>query len=262
MGGDWDFPLLEELIQDRGDLVVWEKGIANPGRADDPRSGLIDVDGKPGRTRDISDDHDGGTGYVYRDARVIKGLITSVESGRNRRLIELGYAVPGDCVFSPSMTVGTISDFDKITFTWPVNISEGQVIMRNAANLEENAVVDSGITADEDKLWYMPAEIIWCEDSLGRIYQPGADFTVSPDTKKLTWVGAKRPDDGQNYTLKYTAYLEWIAYATPMTRYDAGRNLAQRVTLKKAHVAHLRSELDTPTARAAEEVGYTDRMKL
>lgn len=255
---DWDFSLLEFLIQDRGDEVIHETAVACPCRAEDHYSSLITYQNRLARRRQISCEQCDGNGWLYRNARTIKGLVTSVNSG-NRNLVDIGYAEPGDCVFSPSLDVGLISDFDKVTFTYPVPLDGGQQIMRNAANMSDNKGLNTRLTETEDRLWYIPDRSIWCEDEEGKVYQQDADFVF--DGKKLRWVGNK-PLDGQFYTIKYTAYLEWICYSTPMTRIDVNRNLGQKVLLKKIHLAFPNDEASTPAERQEQEIVFTTKSKL
>lgn len=260
MNIDWDFNNLEGLIQSRGDNVIHETGVACPCRAEDVYGSTILQENRPATRRRLDCAQCGGSGWIYRNAQVIKGLVTSVEAGRSRQLIELGYAVPGDCVFSPSLNAVQVTDFDRITFQYAVPVNEGQVILRNAANLEDNAMLDLGLAANEDRLWYQADCVFWCEDEDGNVYQQGTDFTV--EEKVLTWIGG-RPRDGKFYTVKYNAYLEWIAYATPMTRFDVHRKLGQRVLLRKLHVAAQNDyEFDTVAKRAEQEASFTNKTTI
>lgn len=257
---DWDFELLERLIQSRGDDVIHEKGIACPCRATDAYGSTILRENKPATQRKLDCKQCGGVGWIYRDARVIKGLVTSVETGRNRNLLEMGYAVPGDCTFSPSLDVGQVSDFDRITLLYPAPINDGQVILRNAANLEDNAQLRLGLSADEDRLWYEPDCVDWCEDENGRVYKQDADFRI--EGKTIKWVG-QAPADGVFYTVKYNAYIEWIVYATPLTRFDRDRGLGQRVLLRKVHVASINDyEFDTAEKRQNQELSFTTKTTI
>lgn len=257
--GDWDFNLLEDFIQTRSDLVIWEKAIASPERNEDHYASQLLIEERRGNRPDFNELRDGGTGWRYRDAQYVRGLVTGIEAGRNKQLLEMGYAIPGDCVFSPSMDIGPIGDFDKITFTVPTTVDEGQVIIRNAANMDTNATLSHDILPAEDRLWYMPAAPIWCEDVNGVVYTYGVDYTFDVRKKRIVWGSGRAPLAGTSYTAKYTAYLEWIAYSTPFHRYDQGRSLGQRVLLRKHHVHNVRNFLDTPSKRHEEEVQFTTR---
>jgi len=257
---DWDFALLEEVIQSRGDDVIHETGVSCPCRREDAYASTIIQDNKPATQRRLDCEQCGGVGWLWRDAKIVKGLVTSVEAGRNRQLLEMGYAVPGDATFSPSLNAGQLHDFDKITFLYAAPVGDGQIIMRNSANLEDNGLLKLGLEDNEDRLWYEAGCVFWCEDENGRVYQQNTDFTVSGKT--LSWVGAK-PSDGVFYTVKYNAYLEWIIYATPMTRFDRNRKLGQRVLLRKVHVAYQNDfDFDTAAKRQAQEVSFTTKTTI
>lgn len=257
---DWDFANLEELIERRGDEVIHERGIACPCRAQDAYGSTILRENKPATQRRLDCEQCGGSGWLYRDARLIRGLVTGVEAGRNRQLLEMGYAVPGDATFSPSLKVGQLHDFDRITMLYAVPVDDGQTILRNAARLEDNALLDLGLNSTEDRLWYNAECVEWCEDQDGVVYQQETDFVV--EDKKISWSG-NRPADGKFYTLKYNAYLEWIVYSTPLTRFDRARSLGQRVLLRKVHVAMINDyEFDTVTKRQAREVAFTTKTTI
>jgi hypothetical protein len=178
--------------------------------------------------------------------------VTGIQPNQ-RDLIELGFATPGDATFSPSLHVGFIGDFDRITMTTTASV-DSQVIMRGAANLDENAALDTDLTPAQDRLWYLPECITWCEDEDGTVYTVGQDFTTQD--KKITW--SNGPNPGKIYTLKYRAFLEWIVYSSPMERFDRGRNLAQRVMLRKKHITFLNgSHATSPTARTEEQFNHT-----
>lgn len=260
IGVDWDLGRLEELIEARGDEVIIETAVACPCRNSDLYASLIKKDGKPASQRILSCPQCQGDQFIYRNMRKVRGLIVGIEAGRNRQLLEMGYAVPGDASFSPSLRAGIISDFDKITFCGPSPINEGQVIMRGAHTLEDNATFVTDLASDEDRLWYRPGCSLWCEDINGVVYSQGADFVF--ENKKLRWVG-NQPDIGTLYTIKYTAYLEWVAYSTPFARFDNGRSLGQRVLIRKKHVTFTTdSPMDSPANRSDKEVEFTTRTKI
>jgi len=172
----------------------------------------------------------------------------------------MGYAVPGDAVFSPSLRGPVISDFDRITFKYPVPVSDGQTIVRNAASFEDNQLLATGLSSVQDKLWYSAACSIWCEDENGVVYTEGKDFFLKDKT--INW-GDQRPQDGIVYTVKYDAYMEWIVYASPATRFDQFRSLGQRVMLRKWHVAYTNDfTFDNPDARHAAEISFTTKTSV
>ena len=257
---DWDFGRLQELIDARGSEVIVETGLACPCRNGDAYASTIDVEGFPGSIRTLSCPKCQGDGYIFRNARCVLGLITGEDPGRGRELIDAGYAVPGTMIFSPSLHAGPISDFDRITELHAEPVSDGQVIMRNAANIEDNQALDTDLTVDEDRLWYMVDCVLWCEDANGVVYHQDSDFEI--EDRKIVWTG-RRPADRVIYTIKYTAYLEWIVYDTPFTRHDRNRSLAQRVSLRKKHVFIASgSKADTPAKRKDEQDDFTTNTEI
>jgi hypothetical protein len=257
---DWDFAGLESLITDRGDEVIHELGVACTCRVDNAFGSAVEHQGRAASRRKINCQACGGTGWIYRNAQVIKGIVTSVDTGRGRKLLEMGYAVPGDCTFSPSLRGPTISDFDRITFKYAIPVSDGQTIVRNAAKIQDNQLVDASLTTLQDKLWYNASCSFWCEDEDGIVYKEDTDFVLSG--KRITW-GATRPADGTTYTVKYDAYMEWIVYSSPATRFDTDRTLGQRVMLRKWHVAYLNDfKFETPDSRKQAEIEFTTKSSI
>lgn len=257
---DWDFQRLDSLIQARGENVIIETGVSCPCRNGDVYASLINRDGKPANQRRLNCSQCKGDGRVYRNARKIRGLVTSLNPVRDRSLIEMGYAQPGDVMFSPELNAGKVTDFDKITILYPMDVDDGQVIMRGAAHMEDNKIFVTDLETNEDRLWYEAVCSIWCEDINGVIYEQGADFEF--ENHKIRWVG-NTPDEGTLYTVKYTAYLEWIVYSGGMTRIDNCRSLGQQVILKKKHVVLMTEDADNSVdTRTDEEIEFTTRSKL
>jgi hypothetical protein len=260
IGVDWGWDRLEELIEARGERVTIETSVACTCRNGDLYASLILKDGKPANQRILDCPTCMGDSFLYRNARQISGLVTSLDPGRNRQLIEMGYAIPGDVVFSPSLRAGVVTDFDKVTFCFTSPVTDGQVIMRGSHTLENNAEYVTDLETNEDRLWYRPGCSIWCEDRDGVVYSQGADFVF--EGKKLQWVG-NMPDIGTLFTIKYTGYVEWVAYSTPFQRMDRDRSLGQRVMLRKKHITFTAdSPLDSPSNRAASEIAFTTRTSL
>ncbi len=258
--GDWDFQKLEELIETRGDRVILETGVACTCRREDTVASMTTNENQPSTVRRINCTRCQGDGFLYRNARCVRGLITSIQAGPNRKLLEGGYAVVGDAVFSPSLNIGRIADFDRITFTKSESIGDGQVIMRGAAHHNENQDKNIGVAEDEDRLWYQGDCALWCEDENGVLYTQNEDYVL--EDKIIRWIG-KQPDKRTFYTLKYTAFLEWIVYNTPLSRVDNARSLGQKVLIRKKHVAfHTGSQADTPVKRQEEQTRLTTRVKI
>jgi hypothetical protein len=247
----WDFNLLESLIQDRGDIVLVETGIlCSRCNNNDTLASTVELNGRPAFIRSMSCGLCSGNGYLYRNARQVLGLVTSVHQSNNRQLLDLGYVSPGDAIFSPSLHADYIGDFDRITLTNPSNVDGGQVIMRGAATLDDNVSLETDLLPNQDRLWYLPESVQWCEDQHNIVYYHGTDFDFIDN--KITWVNS--PEVGTLYTIKYRCWSEWISYTSIMERFDQGRNLAQKVILKKKHV-HFQSgsNAKSPNQRIEEQ---------
>lgn len=260
---DWSFNNLEELIESRGDDVIHETGVTCPTcSAGDTYGSTILAEGKPlqGVGGSLSCNHCYGIGWIYRDPKVIRGLVTSVQSGQNKTLVESGWAVPGDSVFSPSLNVPPLGDFDKITMTYPVPVGSGQTIIRNAGNMGINQMLSTGLNPSQDRLWYYPSCVTYCVDQRGETYTQDVDFIL--DEKIIVW-GTRRPKDGEVYTIKYMACLEWIVFSSPFTRFDNDRSLGQKVVLRKAHTAFVNAHpVDTPASRLEEAKEFSTRTTI
>lgn len=259
---EWKLALHDQFIKDRGDLVIHEAAIACPTcRGEDHFAGNLMWEGKPKKVRSLRCGRCSGDGYLYRNAKVLRGLVTGIQSGSNRQLIDVGFMVPGDCTFSPPPQTGSIiHDFDKITFTHAQSVNDGQVILRGAAHLGNNKQLETDLETNEDRLWYLADNTIWCEDENGVLYRQDADFKFVG--KKIRWIG-NAPKVGVSYSIKYMAYLEWMAFASPMERIDHGTNLAPKVMLRKKHVwFSTGSPAETPAERQEEQTNFTSRVKV
>lgn len=258
---DWDFNLLESLIQDRGDTVIWEMAIACPNcRRDDAMTSFNEVsDNEATRIRKVNCNKCHGTGFFYRNAQMVKGLLTQLNPG-NRSLMNLGNTFPGDCVFSPSLQGPALADMDKVTLCVTDVLHEGQTIQRGAAHMSNARFIPDDLAVEEDRLWYSGDGCAhWCEDANNVVYDVGADFIIVDNV--IRWTG-RRPAEGVFYTLKYTYYPEFIVYASPLQRVDRGRDLQQRVVLRKKHIAMMNNQTPTPADRQTEQLSLTGRLKI
>lgn len=167
-------------------------------------------------------DHENG-GWLYVNEQRIIGLVTDIS--QRRELMETGAFFPGDAVFSPTSDC-TISEGDKIIFTWPLAYGQGDAIERG-----------SGAT---DRLYYEAVGALYCIDENKVFYVFGTDFQLSGKYIYWQWEGksetAKAPRNGTRYSLKYTAYIEWIAFVPPVTRISAGVDMGNKVMLRKKHL--------------------------
>lgn len=261
-GADWNFDYLEELIQERGDQVVWETALACPTcRRGDATAAFNEKNAtEVTNLRNVHCPSCHGESFVYRNARVVTGLLTQVNAGA-RQITDAGTIYPGDCTFSPSFAGPDMEDMDKVTLCVTDVLNEGQVIQRNAAYLSNARLRPTDLATTEDRLWYnSDGCVIWCEDQNNVVYTNNADFLVIDNL--LRWIG-NRPNDGVFYTIKYHYYPEWIVYASPFQRVDRGRDLKQKVMLRKKHVVFLNSTAtSTATMRQAEQVRLTGRTKV
>jgi hypothetical protein len=179
----------------------------------------IGADGQPDPN---CDQHENG-GYLYVDEQPVTGLVTSVRY--NKDLMEAGIFLPGDCVFSPTSDV-TVSEMDKIIFTWPEVYGAGDPLVRgNGAG---------------DNLLYEAVSALYCIDENKVRYVENTDFIFSGKKILWNWQGkpleGKVPSFGDRYTVKYKAYLEWIAWLPPETRRSHGADMGCKVMLRKKHL--------------------------
>jgi hypothetical protein len=90
------------------------------------------------------------------------------------------------------------------------------------------------LTAEnEDRLLYEPDYAIWCEDDDGP-YEEG-EFELGPG-RIVHWL-TRQPNQGLRYSLKYAAFLEWIAFVPPQERRDGDQDLGSLFYLRRRHVA-------------------------
>lgn len=164
-----------------------------------------------------------GEGYTHEDEKEIVGLITSISG--NRKLLESGLFYPGDCIFSP-LTSDTVSEHDKVIFTWPLPYGEGDAIKRGAG--------------DYDTLYYEAVSNIYLRDEDKVVYKENIDFQFNAKRIEWEWVGKPaegvKPATDIRYTVKYKAYIEWIAFIPPSTRISHGEDIGSKVFLRQRHI--------------------------
>ena len=242
LGIDWQPGFQEGLVSNRGSDMIHELGIACPRcRVSDVQATML-RDGQF-QTRSPNCMNCGGDGRIYRDPVKVRGLATSIRQQRN--VVDVGEVQPGDMQFS----IGPgffgcgqggrrISRDDKFIALWDQPLDEGQTIVRGASTLHENKRFVNNVNEDEDRLWYEPATALWCEDENGVTYQLDTDFSFGPG-RVIKWIG-NQPNVGIGYTLKYTAYFEWIVWAPPQERNERdNRDLGPLVFLRRRHVAYV-----------------------
>lgn len=252
-GIDWNFSTHEGFISERGDTVIHEIGLRCTCNMEDTFAGIVEKGTTvPRRRTKLGCEKCYGEGYVYRDPRKITALVTSYRA--NKLQMDSGWAYPGDVLVS-TMPGYVVSAGDRFTFPWEEPLADGQVIMRGAASINDNSARKIGLEQSEDKLWYCAIRSIYCEDSDGNVYSSGADFVLD-GSKIIKWIGAS-PRLGQSYTIKYTAYPEWIAFMPPDLRQDRGRDLGSRVGLRRRHIVNLN---DNYAASIEDRVPFCDRI--
>lgn len=178
--------------------------------------------GNDGQPDPNCDQHENG-GWLYVDEQPITGTVTGINYHKD--LMETGAFMPGDCVFSPTSDV-TVSEMDKIIFTWPEVYGAGDPLRRG--------------NGPADNLYYEAVKSVYCVDEHKVRYAEGTDFRFVGKTIEWVWTGkpteGKKPAIGTRYTVKYRGYLEWIAFVPPVTRISRGEDMGNKVMLRKKHL--------------------------
>lgn len=193
---------LDRFIDEEGEWVTHLTGL---------RCWCLTSDGQPRVTHTECE-----AGYLYRNPREIIGLITAID--QQKLWMQIGFAQPGDCVFSPRSDETGLSDRDKIVFLDPSPISEGQVIVR----------------AHEatDALHYSASGAIYCEGEGAVEYHEKVSFVL--EGKAIRWLsGQPQPAEGTQYALKYYGFLEWYVFMPPALRYSSLKDIGKKVLLRK-----------------------------
>lgn len=248
------------LIKNRGSDMIHLLGLACAKcRTEDVHAGLI-LDGQM-RQRSPNCSRCMGEGMVYRSPILVTGIATNIRQQRN--VHDVGFAQPGDMMFSTgpgwedcAQHAHKFSVGDKLIATWPQPLDEGQTVVRGAATMSENIRLANNVSEHEDRLWYEPASAIWCEDENDVVYTQGSDFTLGPG-RVIAWIG-NSPSLGVKYTVKYTAYFEWLIWAAPQERTDRNRDMGALVFLRKRHVAFVN---DSPFITADDRVPVSVRVQ-
>lgn len=252
--------LQEGLVSSRGIDMIHEIGIACTCRVEDVYASTRD-DGTD-RRREPFCSRCGQDGFLFRSPEIIEGIFTGVRHQRN--VLDSGNYLPGDAIFSPSPNSPTctgqgrrIGTADKLTATWSEPIDEGQVLIRGSGNKAAAGGVLTQLADDEDRLWYEPSRLIWCEDEFGVIYESGADFELGPG-KVIKWRG-HQPVVGVKYSIKYEAFFEWIVWQPPTERVENDANLGELVNLRKRHLKLIN---DSPFASSDTKASLQTRVTM
>lgn len=178
--------------------------------------------GPDGQPDPNCEEHEAG-GWLYAAEEPITGLVTDIS--QNLELMETGVFMPGDCIFSP-LSDHKVSEGDKIIFTWPLPYGQGDALVR-------------GATAS-DRLYYSAVSGMACIDEDKVFYRYGTDYRMQDKQIVWDWTGkaatAKAPAAGKRYTVKYMAFIEWLAFVPPVTRISSGADMGEKVMLRKKHL--------------------------
>lgn len=242
LGIDFNPEALEGLISNRGTTVVHEIGLTCP-CGSDPLNPTTD---------DVLCEYCFGNGIQWVDAQTIVGLITNITFQPN--IGRAAFFQAGDLIFAPSLHAREIGDYDRITLTRPVAMDNGQIITRFGARRVAN------LKPNEDLILFSAAksQAIAVIDRTGCVYHPG-DYVL--EGRRIVWPDeARAPKVGERYTIKYHSYLEYIAFASPMARFDRDRSIGQRVALRLRSVSNIleASEAEAAGIRAVQS-DNTDR---
>lgn len=165
-------------------------------------------------------EHEAG-GWLYTAEHTITGLVTDIS--QNMELMETGVFMPGDCIFSP-LSDEKISEGDKIIFTWPLPYGQGDALVRGSSA--------------SDRIYYSAVKGMACIDENKTFYVNDVDYKMSGKTIIWDWAGkvGRKPAAGKRYTVKYMAYIEWLAFVPPVTRISNGEDMGEKVMLRKKHL--------------------------
>ncbi|WP_188055619.1 DUF4815 domain-containing protein [Oryzomonas rubra] len=199
---------IDQFVDDEGETVRHQIGM---------RCFCHGADGQPDPNCTL---HENG-GWYYAEEQIITGLVTDIS--QRRELMETGAFMPGDCVFSPKST-DLVSEGDKIIFTWPLPYGQGDVLVRG--------------TGASDTLYYEGVKGIYCIDQVKQYYRQDVDYKLDGKNIVWDWTGKTgiKPASGTKYVIKYTAYIEWIAFVPPVTRTSSGEDIGAKVMLRKKHL--------------------------
>jgi hypothetical protein len=260
LGIDFQPGFQDGLVNNRGSDVIHEIGVACPKcRTSDAAANLLGDGQAATRSPNCPNCVDG---WLFRNPAKVRGLVTSIRQQKN--ILDVGIAQPGDMSFSPAPGTLTIcggggrriARGDKLTATWSQPLDDGQTVVRGAAHLGDNVRLANNVETGEDRLWYEPAESLWCEDENGIAYQAGTDFSFGPG-RVIKWIG-EQPAVGTKYVIKYTAYFEWLVFVPPQERVDRdNRDLGPLVLIRRRHIAFLK---ESPYINAADRVPMSTRV--
>ena len=162
------------------------------------------------------------TGSVYGEPERLVGLFSDVM--QRKELVATGLFIPGDALFSPlSNTV--VAEGDKVTLQKPVPYGSGDARVRG--------------NGDSDPLLYSAVSAMFCMDENRVRYYEKVDFIFQDKTIVWHWegkAGGAEPAFQTRYTVKYKAFIDFIAFLPPMERFSHGKDIGNKVFLRKLHI--------------------------
>ena len=159
-----------------------------------------------------------GLGVFWREPRSITAIITGLDSDRtSRQWLQNGIALPEDMSCSPLPGLSRrFKDYDKIIPTWKRGFPYPGELLRRGR---------------KDTLLYRPVgkivRVSKVNPEVGteEVWIEGVDFSVGgTDNKSVLWVNGRGPG------------FEFVCWAPPAPRWERGKDLGQRVLLRKMHL--------------------------
>jgi len=171
-----------------------------------------------------------GLGVFWREPRTITAVITGLDSDRtSRQWLQNGIALPEDMSCSPLPGLSRrFKDYDKIIPTWKRGFPYPGELLRRGR---------------KDTLLYRPVgkivRVSKVNPEVGteEVWTEGIDFSVGgTDNKTVLWVNGRGPGFDEVYSFVYEPRFEFVCWAPPAPRWERGKDLGQRVLLRKMHL--------------------------
>ena len=204
-------------VQEHGERVRYRQGMKCPcGLSEDPTRARPTCKVCQGR------------GFRYGPEKSMTALVTGIQT--QKAWLATGMFLPSDLLigFSPYERT-PVSDWDIFRLPWSTGLAyEGDLRVRNP-DPEEPDFLSYEVQAVHGCFAIDPQDQVVAE------YVLGTDFTITG--RSLTWLPSKGPEPRQKYSLKYHAIFDWVAFVSPMQRFDAHTDIGPRAMLRKYHMA-------------------------
>jgi hypothetical protein len=170
-----------------------------------------------------------GIGYFYdfKKSATLDAIISQVHMTKS--LIDVGLAEPGDLTMTlPPTAPVFVKDYDLIRLTVGSGEPyEGDVIQRGKLG----AIAGN---ASADLLTWEVVTVERCfsvnpQTQVVVDYINGVDFSING--RLITWQNNLAL--GTIYSIRYTCLYDWIAYVSPVERFERNISLGQRALLKR-----------------------------